>query len=126
MKSNKLTLLMFVVLLFSVNINAQSNKTGNWCGTDKYMEQKHNQNPALLLQQEMMEQYILDNKETFKSNINNKQAINFVIPVVWHVVTYNGQGNVTKADIDDQMLTLNEDFQRLNADASNTRIQFAP
>ena len=133
MKSIKLTLLMFVVTIISTNIYAQNQRSGNWCGTDKYMQEMYEKDPSLMEKQRQFDQYILDNKDRIrqeldaaKVNANGKKSILFVIPVVWHVITYNGQGYVSKADIDDQMLTLNEDFQRLNADASNTRALFAP
>jgi PKD repeat protein len=126
MTSIKLTFLMFAVVLLSVNIQAQTSRSGNWCATDQQTQLLYNQNPALIQQNALIEQFILDNKNKIKSSINNKQAINFIIPVVWHVVTYNGAGALSKADIDDQMLTINEDFQRLNSDASSTRALFLP
>jgi len=126
MKSIRLSLIMIVLFVISANTYAQNIKTGNWCRTDQYMQEKYNQNPALLIQNELIEQYILDHREEIKASTNDKKTINFIIPVVWHVVSYNGNGYVSKADIDDQMLTLNEDYQRLNADAVNTRPQFAP
>lgn len=126
MKSIQLSLLMVAIFLASTSLHSQGVKTGNWCGTDQYMQEKYNQNPSLIIQNELIEQYILENRESIKESANAKKAINFIIPVVWHVVSYNGTGYVSKADIDDQMQTLNEDYQRLNADAVNTRPQFAP
>jgi len=130
MKIFKLISLVFIALFISVNTQAQTQKSGNWCGTDEYMQELYDNDPSLIQKREALEQYISDNKDRIRAEIdankNNKKPITFIIPVVWHVVTYNGSGIVTKQSIDDQMLTLNEDFQRLNADKINTRSIFAP
>ncbi len=122
------TFLLFIVLtVLSVNSFAQRTIEKDWCYTDQYMQEKYIQNPGLIQQNELIEQYLLDHRKEIIAEMNNsKKTINYTIPVVWHVVTYNGAGNVSKQDIDDQMLRLNEDFQRLNSDAINTRAIFAP
>jgi len=115
------------VLFFTfLTNNAQNVIQKNWCWTDQYRQEQYNQDPSLIQQNEIIEQYILNNKKAIVSSINNKKTITYIIPVVWHVVTYNGVGNVSKKDIEDQMIRLNEDFQRLNADKVNTRALFAP
>ncbi|SFT84764.1 Por secretion system C-terminal sorting domain-containing protein [Algoriphagus locisalis] len=53
-----------------------------------------------------------------------------LIPVVVHVI-HNGEGegqgtNVPVSQIEEQLRILNEDFQRLNADAANTPAEFLP
>ena len=53
-------------------------------------------------------------------DIKSKKASR-VIPVVFHVIHAYGDENISKAQIEDQMRVINEDFQRKNADASNTR-----
>lgn len=50
----------------------------------------------------------------------------FIIPVVFHVIHNGGTENISKAQILDQMATLNLDFMRLNADTNNTRDIFKP
>jgi len=47
-----------------------------------------------------------------------------VIPVVVHVVYNNTAQNISDVQINSQIQVLNEDFNRLNADASNTPSQF--
>lgn len=126
MSKLNLSLIIFTLLAISTKVNSQSSSQNGWCYTDQYMQEKYDKNPSLLLQNEQLESYILNNKGAIKASMKSKKAATFIIPVVWHVVTHNGQGNVSKADIDDQMLRLNEDFQRLNSDTSNTRALFAP
>ncbi len=130
MKLFQLSIALIVCALFSINIQAQTNNVDGWCYTDQVTQELEAKDPTLIQKRAAFEQYILNNKDRIRAeldaNKNSKKAVTFIIPVVWHVVTYNGNGNVTKQSIDDQMLTLNEDFQRLNADAINTRALFAP
>ncbi|MDA8886591.1 M43 family zinc metalloprotease [Bacteroidia bacterium] len=56
-------------------------------------------------------------------NVKTKKAVR-TIPVVFHIVHAYGAENISKAQIEDQMRIINEDFQRLNADASKTRAVF--
>jgi PKD repeat protein len=93
------------------------------CGTDEYnrrLAQDHLKNG------ESYDEY-LDRLATFESEPNydtkTKKATR-VIPVVFHVVHEYGPENISKAQIEDQLRILNEDFQRLNADKVNTRAAF--
>ncbi len=126
MKLIKQSLLSCAIIFAAFSLNAQNATTTNWCGTDQHTQDQYAKNPALIQQNAIMDQYIEDHRKDIIASMGNKKAIIYTIPVVWHVVTYNGAGNVNKADIDDQMLRLNEDFQRLNSDASSTRALFAP
>ncbi len=111
--------IIFAILsLFAVQtINAQ-------CGTDAYNQE-------------------LINKETGRTDINyidyleaerdfefetrvdkkTKKSIR-TVPVVFHIIHGYGEENISKAQIEDQIRIINEDFQRLNADASSTRAIF--
>jgi PKD repeat protein len=127
MKSIKLTALMFVVLLFSVNINAQSNKSQNWCSTDQHAVEMRKQDPSLIQKQQELEDYILEFKKTYNPIDPTAKKATIIIPVVVHNITHDGGvGSVTKAAIEGQLVTLNEDYNRLNGDAVNTRPLFAP
>ena len=53
-----------------------------------------------------------------------KSGNTYKIPVVVHVIHTYGPENISKAQIDDQIRILNEDFRRLNADRTNTRKVF--
>ena len=50
-------------------------------------------------------------------NFKTKKATR-TIPVVFHVIHAYGDENISKAQIEDQLRVVNEDFQRQNADAS--------
>ncbi|PCI98016.1 MAG: hypothetical protein COB15_06695 [Flavobacteriales bacterium] len=124
MKFTKLILLAFASAFF-LGVNAQTEKSSTWCVTMEQTEELYKKNPALIQQD-------LDVKQQITDYINNtsgvaKKASPWIIPVVVHNITHNGgQGYVSKADIEAQLVTLNEDFKRLNADASSTRAIFSP
>jgi len=128
MKSLKITAsLLLATLLFSSSPKAyaQVERTGDWCGADHHYENQIKQNPSLIQQKEQFEaqvkDFIQNNPQNLKKRGPNDKVPNYIIPVVFHIVTFNGQGNVSKQDIEDAMLTINEDFRRLNNDASQTR-----
>ena len=128
MKSINLTLLAFSTLLFVGNVVAQSQKPNGVCYTDEYFNERVAQDPSLLQKRQEMESYIANFKQTY-SPATQKATI--IIPVVVHNITWTDQngivkGYVSKADIDAQILTMNEDFNRLNSNASQTRPQFLP
>ena len=125
MKSLKITAsLILATLLFSSSPKAyaQVERTGDWCGADHHYENQIQQNPSLIQQKEQFEaqvrDFIQNNPQNLKKGGPNDKVPNYIIPVVFHIVTFNGQGNVSKQDIEDAMLTINEDFRRLNSDAS--------
>ena len=93
------------------------------CGTDEYnrrlLENK-------LQNGESFADYIERNLDfEFETSIDPKtKKATSVIPVVFHVVHSYGPENISKAQIEDQLRILNEDFQRLNSDKSKTRSFF--
>ncbi|WP_339870310.1 M43 family zinc metalloprotease [uncultured Algoriphagus sp.] len=69
--------------------------------------------------------------KTYQPQIFSRTNVDpILIPVVVHIIhngTPEGQGaNVPLSQIQEQIRILNEDFQRLNADASNTPAEFLP
>lgn len=128
MKYFKITAsLLLATLLFSSTPNAyaQVERTGDWCDADHHYDKQVQQNPSLIQQKEQFEiqvrDFIQNNPQSLKKGDPNDKTPSYIIPVVFHIVTFNGQGNVSKQDIENAMLTINEDFRRLNSDASQTR-----
>ncbi len=123
MKIFKLSLLVFGAVIYASNINAQSQaKAGNWCHTDQHTIDLLGGNLAL-------EQEAIDFRQAMRDSQKDSptdKAAPYIIPVVFHVITDNGAGFVSKADIDGVMQTMNEDFTRTNSDAGNTRAVFLP
>ncbi len=105
--------LLFCCLNFSY---AQRN-----CGAMEHLENQLLQNPSLQFNMDQIEQHT---RNFIKRGEHNQKAL-ITIPVVVHVV-YNGSAeNVSDAQIQSQIDVLNEDFRRLNSDASNTPSIFA-
>ena len=125
MKSLKITALLFAITSLTTFSYGQMARTGDWCGSDHHYQEQLQKNPSLIQQKEQFEaqvrDFIKNNPQGTEKKGPNDKTPNYIIPVVFHVVTYNGQGNVSKQAIEDAMLTINEDFRRLNSDASQTR-----
>ena len=109
----KKQLLVISLCLFSFSVFSQIRN----CGTMEHLEFLKSQDP--LLEERMqknensLQQRIQNQPESFSSTI-------ITIPVVVHVVYYNSTENISTAQVQSQIDVLNEDFRRLNADASNT------
>ena len=119
MKSIKLTLLAFSALLFAANVNAQEIEETNPrpCGAAEVNNAAMANNPVLQLLDQQRHNLALEYTDEHYGE-DNPEAITYYIPVVWHVIHDGGTGYLTKAQIDASMLSLNNDFQLLNANAS--------
>lgn len=56
---------------------------------------------------------------------NGKKIITYIIPVVWHVIHNDGPENISKAAIENEIVQLNKDFQKLNSDINNVHPLFS-
>jgi PKD repeat protein len=55
---------------------------------------------------------------------NTKRATKYIIPVVFHVIHTNGEENISKAQIEDQIRILNLDYSFTNSNKTNIRAIF--
>lgn len=122
MKKLSTTLFGLGLAFFFGNVSAQA-PAGNWCKTDEQTQLLEQLDPSIIQQREDAENYILNFSQTYDP-VAKKATI--IIPIVFHVITWNGNGNATKADIVNAVNVINQDFKRTNPDASNTRALFAP
>lgn len=122
MKKLTTTLFGLGLLLFSNTVSAQV-PAGNWCKTDEQTRLLEQLNPSIIQQQEDFETYVQNFSKTYDP-VSKKATI--IIPIVFHVITWNGNGNATKTEIENAVNVINQDFKRTNPDASNTRALFAP
>jgi len=90
-----------------------------WCGTMPMMEQYFEANPEKRAQYEADQEALLNVKPR-----SQKSGHKTIIPVVIHVIHYNGEGNISDAQIADGMRILNEDFNKQNADTNTIRTVF--
>jgi Pregnancy-associated plasma protein-A len=102
------------------------------CGTEKFDSVRRAANPKLETK-DQFEKWMATNlalkKSTSSLRTDGSQAT-YVIPVVVHVI-HNGQPigtgfNISDAQVLSQIKVLNNDFQRLNTDASQTPTTFQP
>lgn len=118
---------MAALLILSLSVAAQEDHNHNHnhdghrlCGTDS-LYRVMLQDPEVRKQREELEkftQYFIDNK-LYEQEKNIK-----VIPIVFHVIHNYGQENISKAQIEDAVRIINEDFKLLNTDQSDVISQF--
>ena len=109
---------ILVCILFSTLAYSQN----NWCATNEMLEESFQNSPEKKAQF-FAEQANLMNLAPSKGGQNSK-APTITVPVVVHVIHYNGQGNITTTQIQDGIDVLNADFQKLNSDTTQTRLIF--
>lgn len=99
------------LILFSLNLQAQSNK----CATMQILEQKMKNDPSIQLR---MQQSEIETQKWVSANRNTKKAqILLSIPVVVHVLYNNAAQNISTAQIQSQIDILNDDFGLMNSDS---------
>ena len=109
-----------VYTIFSILISALA---AAQCGTDEY---NHSLVKDKLSEGQSYADYlenIYNLKYDESVDLKTKKATR-IIPVVFHVIHAYGDENISKAQIEDQLRVVNEDFQRQNVDASQTRDVF--
>lgn len=118
--------ILIVLLLSKVLVHAQER-----CGTVPYMQHLF-EKKNLKQDTEQFEQWLQTKISQRKQRLQTQrqQAGPYKIPVVVHVI-HNGEPlswgiNLSDEQILSQIEILNNDFQRLNADAANTPVEFAP
>ena len=112
----KIIALLFSILLIN-SLHAQS----EWCGTDQMLQEKLDAHPEFA--KEFMSQ--IENNLDVKLQ-TRKSGHKRIIPTVVHVIHFNGDGDVSNAQILDGLRIVNEDFNKQNADTIGIRSIFAP
>ena len=83
------------------------------CGVNDKLQQLYKEDPKFILDQEALlaENYRLEEK-------GDDTLVIFSIPIVFHVIHYNGSENITDEQIYDQVDILNRDFRLFNQDTA--------
>lgn len=129
MKAKK-ALLVVTLLIVSFFANAQDihrTPTGEIrCYTDQNEALRRAQNPKLQTT-DQFESWMADELEKRALDPNGARVnASRVIPTVVHVIYSNAGENIPDAQVISQIDILNEDFQYLNADTTNTPAAFRP
>ncbi|WP_066757278.1 zinc-dependent metalloprotease [Crocinitomix algicola] len=101
------------LLATTYSVQAQ---TEHWCGTDHYMEELYKTQPEL---ETSMHEHLL-RLRTEGTSYSDRED-DFIIPVVVHILHDNGEGNISYEQVQSGIDMLNEDFNRENSDADETR-----
>lgn len=110
MKLFSTTVLLFIFSFFTYG------QDDGWCGTDAQAQKHFALNPEL--EKQMYEQ--LERITSGAYAVEERDGA-YIIPVVVHVLHDNDKGNISIEQIESGIDMLNEDFNRLNADTSETR-----
>ena len=110
----KLLLAMSLLFLAMISIQAQRQ-----CGSMEYLEQQIQQNPERSKDLNKIENHL----RQFEGQALERDVV--TIPVVFHVVYRTATENISDEQIQTQLDVLNEDFRRLNSDATNDWSQAA-
>jgi hypothetical protein len=111
----------FLLLLLISGIQAciYGQQQPAYCGFDHFMKMKHTHDPAFCRGYD--ELFI-----RWKNSGSQRGGDVYTLPVVFHVVYHEENQNLPDSVILSQLVVLNEDYRRLNADAVNTRDIFLP
>lgn len=107
-----------ICLLTSVSVIAQ----GQPCGASERLKKLYAEDPQLKLDRELLMQKYTEVRE--EADGKKRQLI--IIPVVFHIMHEYGPENISDAQVQQEMTILNEDFNKLNADTTQTIGLFKP
>lgn len=91
-------------------------QTNNWCGFDAHNAKLNAENPG---REQLIHEQI--SAITHRENPVGTDRTSIIIPVVVHVIHDGGESNISYEQILSGIQMLNEDFNRTNADALDTR-----
>lgn len=106
---------IILISICSLSFLGFSQKSANWCGTDKKLQQRIDNSPG-------MAEEIHQSMSIAAASQSGHEKVIKTIPVVFHILHDNGIGNISLAQIQSTLDVLNRDFNRLNLDTVNTRL----
>ena len=112
-------MLKFKILSFFLTFSVVgfSQQSGNWCGTDRILQQLKASNPGF---ENSMHKSMLKAAANSGAQFGYQKSI-ITVPVVVHIIHDNGIGNLSEEQIQSALDILNTDYNRLNADTASTR-----
>ncbi len=107
------------MLLCSITSNAQQRN----CSAMDVLDRQIQEDPTIVDRMEQLEQFT---NKVINSNSDALKVNGIItIPVVVHVIYRTSNENISEAQINSQIQVLNDDFRRMNSDATNTWSQAA-
>lgn len=111
-----------ISLCFCVPVFAQ--KHHEWCAHDQKRDALAIENPQIAKLYQETDRILAAKVAELQASKSKSQGLVYTIPVVFHIIYNDYTDNITRAQIEDGLRILNEDFRRLNPDTVNTRSQF--
>jgi PKD repeat protein len=106
--------LLFLLIAGQFSLIAQTQDNDiKFCKTTEVNEELLLNNPELVIERQAYAKAI---DEFIKNNPKDDET--YIIPVVFHVIHNYGPENISKAQIEDQIRILNEDYNLLNPDTT--------
>ena len=102
--------------------NCRDGENVEYCKTHKVMNEMKKKPD--FLKSFIKDQRFLKKIEDSISNSSRAKVV-YTIPIVFHVLYYGSQGNISDAQIEDQMEILNRDFRKQNQDANGVQSVFS-
>ncbi len=113
MKSIKHRITYLIILLLSV---ANVAKSQSACGFDYQMKKSIESDPAKKV---ALEKFLAQIQNYSPGTQVLGGAVNYIIPVVVHIIHDNGVSNISDDQVKDAIKILNEDYQKRNADTAS-------
>ncbi|MEZ4893804.1 MAG: M43 family zinc metalloprotease [Saprospiraceae bacterium] len=110
----------FLIFMVALSIFSGKAVAQRSCAAEEVLAQQLLNNPEMRQIRENIQRHT---EEFMQSGAVHERTV-VTIPVVVHVVYYNSAQNISDAQILSQIDVLNDDFRRLNSDASNTPAGF--
>jgi PKD repeat protein len=113
--------------LLAVNANAQEQEYRR-CYTDEMHEQMLLKDPEYGLRRALIQNAarIFMAEGLQKKKESSKASIQFIVPVVFHIIHNYGPENISKEQVLDAVRLINESFQKKSADTSDVIAAFQP
>ena len=111
-----------ILLVFTL-LSMPSSLLGQKCQTSEKRASRIAQNPKIAVAMNQINQHTEDWIATQQESVQIRAVE--TVPVVVHVVWLNSSENISEAQIMSQIDVLNEDFRKLNSNASTTPAAFA-
>jgi hypothetical protein len=115
------------IMLLALNATAQEQEYRR-CYTDEMHEQLLKSDPDYALRRALIENtariFMAQGMPERKSN--STSSVQFVVPVVFHIIHNYGPENISKAQVLDAVRLINESFQKKSADTSDVIAAFQP
>ena len=124
-------LLSLLALIASNYLLAQAPERP-FCYTDEMYREAVRQNPAVLQEQQALENFTQQfvnrsQTERYMPQLSNgSRTATYIIPVVFHILHEYGPENISDAQVLDCLMHMNQDFRKLNGDTVNTIPVFKP